>query len=133
MIRRLLLEGIGHAQDSFLIEWLADDLQTDRQPRRVKPARNGDPRDAGEVDGNGKDVGEIHLQGIVDLFPNLEGRCRRNWSDEHIDTSESLLKIPPDQRPDLLRLSIIGLIVASAKGIGAEHDAALDLGAKALV
>ena len=36
-------------------------------------ARNGNARDAGKAGGNGVDIGEIHLQGIVHTLAELEG------------------------------------------------------------
>jgi hypothetical protein len=38
-----------------------------------------------------------------------------------------------EQAADLLGLLVVGVVVAGAKGVGAEHDAALDLGSEALV
>src|SRR5262245_5359992 len=111
MVRRLLLEGIGQAQNGLFIERLADQLQTDRQARSGEPTRHRERRDASQIDRNGEDIGEVHLQGIVGLFPDLEGWRRRRWGNEDVDTAESLVEIPSDQRPYLLGLAIVCVVV----------------------
>ena len=42
-------------------------------------------------------------------------------------------KIAGDQGPRVLGFPVIGVVVARAEGVGAEQDAALDLGAKAFI
>ena len=44
--------------------------------------------------------------------------------------ANALLVVAPDQRAHLLRLQIVGVVVAGAQHVGAQHDAALDLGAE---
>ena len=41
------------------------------------------------------------------------------------------LEVADDQRADPLGLAVVGVVVAGRQGVGAEHDAALDLGAEA--
>ena len=45
---------------------------------------------------------------------------------------ERALEVVPNQRAHLLRFQIVGVVVAGRKREGAEHDAALHLGAEAL-
>ena len=45
--------------------------------------------------------------------------------------SYGVLEVLGDQRPDLLRAAVVGVVVAGAQRVGAEHDPALDLGAEA--
>jgi hypothetical protein len=45
---------------------------------------------------------------------------------------EGALKVGGDQTANLLRLEVIGVVVAVREHIGADQDAALDLGAEAL-
>ena len=45
---------------------------------------------------------------------------------------EGGLEIPGDARPDLLGLQVIGVVIAGRQHIGADHDAARDLGPEAL-
>jgi hypothetical protein len=42
----------------------------------------------------------------------------------------SSLEVALDQRADLLRLQIVGVVIAGRQHIGADHDAALDLAAE---
>ena len=44
---------------------------------------------------------------------------------------EDVLEVALDQRADLLRLQVVGVVVAGRQHIGADHDAALDLAAEA--
>ena len=44
---------------------------------------------------------------------------------------EDLLEVALDQRAHLLRLQVVGVVVAGRQHIGADHDAALDLAAEA--
>ncbi len=44
---------------------------------------------------------------------------------------EGLGEVPRDQRPDPLRLPVVGVVVAGGERVGAEHDPALDLVAEA--
>ena len=43
---------------------------------------------------------------------------------------EHLLEVALDQRAHLLRLQVIGVVIAGRQHIGADHDAALDLAAE---
>ena len=45
---------------------------------------------------------------------------------------ERRVEVLPDQRPHLLGLAVVGVVVAGRERVGAEHDPALDLGAEAL-
>ena len=45
---------------------------------------------------------------------------------------ERLVEVLADQPAHLQRFQIIGILIAAGKGVGAEHDAALDLGAETL-
>jgi hypothetical protein len=61
----------------------------------------------------------------------LEGRGRRHRAGDHIHLLEGALEVLFDQRAHLLRLEIVGVVVAGAERVGAQHDAPLDLRAKA--
>src|SRR5262245_33500821 len=115
MIRRLLLEGISQTQNGLFSERRTDHLQPDRQTRDRKPTRHRNGGEAGQVDGDGENVGEVHSQGVVGLFPDLEGCRWRGRGYEHVDAAESLLEILPNQRPYLLCLAIVCIVVSSAE------------------
>ena len=65
--------------------------------------------------------------------PSLNGgrRARRHRDDVH--ALEGPVVVAQDQRPHLLRLHVVRVVVARAQHVRAEHDAPLDLGAEALL
>ena len=73
-----LLVGVGDAEHDFLAPFGADDLEADGELVGGEAAGDGDAADAGEVDGDGEDVGEIHLERVLCPLAELEGgRGRR--------------------------------------------------------
>lgn len=121
-----LFEFVGHLQDLFFRQVRSDDLHADRQPVG-ETARQRQRRRAGEVDGNRAYVHQVHGQRIGNFFADLERRSRRGGSDEDVHLLERPVKVLFDQGPDLQRLQVIGVIITGTQGIGAEHDAPLDL------
>src|SRR3990170_282387 len=107
-----LLIGVRHFEDGGLIERLADELESDRQPGLGEPAGDGDAREARQVDRDREDVREVHLERVLGLLPELERRRRLGGGGDHLTPFEGLLEVPPDQRPNLLRLEIVGVVVA---------------------
>ena len=69
--------------------------------------------------------------GILEPRAELEGDRRAGRRDERVDLLEGLVEVALDQRADLLRLQVVGVVVAGRERVRAEHDAALDLGAEA--
>src|ERR1051326_224892 len=127
-----LFVGVGHAEDRLFVECLAHNLQTDRQLRvGGEAAGNAHTADAGEVDANREDVAEIHLEGIVRLFPDSERRFRRRRGHDDIALLERLLEILTDQRPYFLGAQVIRIVIARAQRIRAENDTPLHLGTEA--
>ncbi len=61
------------------------------------------------------------------MLADLERRRRGDRGSDHIHALESLLEIALDQRAHFLRLPVVGVVIAGGKGIGAQHDAPLDL------
>ena len=61
---------------------------------------------------------------------SLEGRGRRCWRQQHINTLEGRIKIPPDQGAHLLRLFVIGIDISGGQGVGADQDSPLHLSAE---
>ena len=133
MPRRRLLVGVGDAQQAGLVERPAGQLQADRQAIRREPARHADRRQAGQVGADREHVGQIHLQRIVGALaePERRRRTRRHRDRVHVGGERDVV-VAADQRPHLLRLQVVGLVVARAQHVGAEHDAALHLGAEVL-
>ena len=93
---------------------------------------HGYGRNPGEVDRGRVDVVEVHLQGVVELFAETEGGGRGHGRDQRVAGGKSAGKVFADQGANLLGLAVVRVVVASAQGVGPEHDAALYLGAKTL-
>ena len=65
------------------------------------------------------------------LAPSSNGRGGRRGRQQHVEALVGGLEVADDQRADLLGLAVVGVVVAGRQGVGAEHDAALHLGAEA--
>ena len=96
--------------------------------RRLPPRRDGDSRVPGQVGGDGADVVHVHGHGVVHFVAQREGRGGSGGTEQHVDRCVG----PPEgldhHGTDSLRLRVIGVVVPGRQRIGAEHDAALDLG-----
>src|SRR5215208_8504508 len=126
-----LLVGVSDLQDGALVERLAKNLQTDREAIR-KPARDREAGNAGHVCGNRKNVREIHLIWIVRTGADRKSDRWRGGRDDCLDRFERSLEILLDERADLLRFDVIGVVVAATQCVGAQHDAAFDFWPEAL-
>ena len=93
--------------------------------------RHGDAGQAGEVHGYRVNVVEVHLERIVELFPEAEGGGRGHRGQDDVAGLEGALEVAPDEGADFLRLQVVGVVVAGAQHVGPQGDAALDFGAEA--
>ena len=84
-----------------------------------------------EVGRDRAEVGKVHRERISDTRPDLERGRRRCRRDEDVDGAERRIEIAADQGAHLLRLTVVGLVVAAGQGVGAEDDAPLHLVAAA--
>ena len=117
----------------FLAEIGPDQLQSDRQLGILRKATGQTQSTvARQITGDREDVGKVHLQGIVRLFTHLErrGGCRGGNNGVHL--FKCPVEIIANQGSDLLGAQIIGVVKTTAEDIGAQDDAAFDLGAKSL-
>ena len=122
------------AEQRRLVEGAPDQLQPDRQPvPGVQSGRHREARQRRQVAGDGVDVGQVHLQRVVDLLARAEGDGGRDRAGHHVAPLEGPVEVAADQRADLLGLQVVGVVVAGRERVGPEHDAPLDLGAEALV
>ena len=71
---------------------LADYLHADGKSFAVVAAGNGDGRKSHDIDENGADVTEIHLEGIGQALAGLKSRRGRNGSYDYIVLGECLIK-----------------------------------------
>src|SRR3984957_3864000 len=128
-----LLDHFGEREQRLLVEGPADQLQAERQALRVLAGGEGHPGQASHVHGHRKNVVEIHFHGVGALLANTERRRRRRRREDRVHTlGEDVLEILLDQRADLLRAQIIGVVIAGREHIGADHDAAGHFVAKPL-
>ena len=108
------------------------DLQPDRQPVLGRqPDGQRQAAVAGQVDRDRGHVVEVHRERVVELVPELEGRRRAGRRHEDVDPVEGGGEVTRDEGADLLRLAVVGVVVAGGQRVGAEDDAALHLVAEA--
>ena len=119
-----LFVGVRHLQNLLFAELRPDQLESDREVRLREAAGEGDPARAGEVYGNGEDIGQIHFQRILRPLAELEGRLWAGGREQEIATLERLFKILPNQAPHLLSFAVISIGVAGAEDKGAQNDPA---------
>src|SRR2546426_7662810 len=70
--RRRLLVRVRSAQDAGLIERLANELETDREPLGAEPTRHRDCGEPRHVRRDGEDIVQVHRERVF-LLPVLEG------------------------------------------------------------
>ena len=86
---------------------------------------------AGDVDGDGEHVREVHLGGVADLA-DLERRGRRHRRQDDIHLLEGRRVVARDEGAHLLGRIVVLVVDAGRQKVAAEHDAAARLGAEAL-
>ena len=126
------LEGRAHEVHPVVLHRRRQDLDAGRQAVLVgQAARHRDAGHAREVGGDGRQVVEVHRQRVVELLAELERRRRRGRREQHVGVGERLREVLADQRAHLLRLAVVGVVVAARQGVRAQDDAALHLVAEA--
>lgn len=70
-----LFVTMGDGEKFVFLEWLADDVEANGEIVLSQAARNGKGREASEVDIDGENIAEVHLDRVIDLFSKLE-----SWS-----------------------------------------------------
>jgi hypothetical protein len=106
------LDGGGHPVQPIIGERRRHHLEPDRHPVFVgKTARNRDGRVAREVGRDRAQVGEVHRHRIAGALAETEGGGRRHRGDQHVDLAERRLEVLNDERPHLLRLAVVGVVV----------------------
>lgn len=131
MPRGGLLVGVGDAEEGGFPERFSEQLKTDGKlgigRETTGQAEPGNPR---QIAGDGEDVAEVHLEGVLSLLPDLEGGGGGGGRDDGIDALEGVEEVLSDQGSHLLRAEVIGVVVTAAEHVGAEDDAAFDFGAE---
>ena len=119
-----------HVEHARFIEIITDDLQPDRQAATVKPAGDRHAGQSGQIHRDGVDVRQIHLHRITAFFADAERGGRAGRPHDHIAVPERGDKILRDQPAQFLCADVIGVVITVRQHIGADQDAALDLGAE---
>ena len=120
---------MGDAQDRRLVERLADDLQAHWQA--IDHARrDADAGQTGQARRNREQVIQVHGQRILGLGAERERDCRAGRPDHGIVLVEDRVEVLLDQRADLLRLHVVGIVVARRQRIRAQDNAPLHLAPK---
>src|SRR5690606_37472829 len=112
-------------------EVAAQQLHADRQATG-EAGGQGDTGNACQIGGGGVDVGQVQVHRIIDIFAHRKGWRRGGGTDDHVHSVEFRHEIILDHPTDLLRLQVVGIVIAGGQGVGAHHDTALYLVAEAL-
>src|SRR5919205_105232 len=128
-----LLVGVREAEDVRLAPVAAHELEADGQPLGREAAGDAHAGDAREVGHAGVDVREVHRERVVRLLAEAEGGRRRRGREHGVAGVEGPEEVALDERAHLLRLEVVGVVVAGGEDVGAEHDAPLDLRPEALL
>ena len=124
----ILMRGVQHAALGKII---ANHVQSDRPVAIAKAARYRHRWQARQVGGNGVNVIQIHLDRIIRFFADVERDRRRSRAEDDVAALEREREILRDQPAQLLCFQVVRVVVAVRQNIGANQNAALDLGAEA--
>src|SRR3954466_3489774 len=123
-----LLVAMGDAEELRFGKVIARELQADRQAGIVEPTGHGKRRQSRQRRRDGEDVIEVHLHRIIAFRADGERGGGGGGPEDDIALRERLHEISRDQAADLLRLEVIGVVVALRKNVGADKDAPLHFG-----
>ena len=105
-----------HLEHDGLAERGREHLHPDGQPVVAGAEGNADGRVAGQVGRDGAHVVEVHGEGIGGLGAEREGGGRRGRGQQDVEVLVGGLEVSDDQGPDLLRLAVVGVVVARPTG-----------------
>src|SRR5258707_11323664 len=96
-------------QDGLFVQGFADDLQTYGEAIH-HAGWDADAGEARKAGGNGEQVIQVHRQWVLRLGTERERDVRRRRADHGVERLEDLVEVLLDQRADLLRLEVIGVV-----------------------
>src|SRR5918992_4447769 len=129
----ILLERVRGPEHRRLIERLGDQLEADgKRIVRRQSAGHAYRGVAGEVDGNGEHIRQIHGERVGSALSEPERGGGRSGAGDEVDGLVGPLEVLNDQGAHFLRLAVVGVVVAGRKRVGPEHDPALHFGAETL-
>ena len=126
-----LLHGCRRGEEFVFLPGCGHELQADGQALVVHAAGHGHSRQAGQVDGDRKDVRKVHFQRVVGALAEQKGGLRGGRAEDDVRLLEGVFEIAPDERPDLAGASVVSLVIARRKGENSKKDAAAHLRAEA--
>jgi hypothetical protein len=97
------------------------------RPWHQSPTGKASPGTPARLAGRVKDIFQVHRQRVIAVLADRKAVVGRNRRGDDIHLFESPLEIRQDERAHLLRLPVIGIVIPGRQGIGAQHDAPLDL------
>src|SRR5260221_13969429 len=121
---------MGDVEHLRFAEVVSDDVQTHRKIVLSETARDRHPGQSGEFDGDRIDVVQVHLHRVRGLGADLESHRGRSRAYDDVALFESRREVVRYQPPYLLRLDVVGVVVAVRQDIGADEDPAPDFGTK---
>ena len=98
-----------------------------------RAAGDGNAGDAGEVGGEGENVGEVFVERIVGKTADLPRRAGGDRREDGVHLLERVLEIAANERADFLGAAVIGVVVTGREDVSAEDDPALHFGAEAFL
>src|SRR5687767_8378556 len=122
-----VLDHLAGAEQSLLVERLGDELQPERRALPGQPRRHRNARQPGHIDRHREDVLQVHRDRVARLLAERKGWRRRRWRQHDVDLAPGLVEVALDERAHLLRLEVVGVVVARREHVGADQDAPADL------
>ena len=108
--RQLVL--MGDAEQLRFLEIVGHELQSDRAVFRAESAWNAHAGNPGQAARNGVKVGQVHGHGIGRLLAKTESDTGGHRAGDHVALTKGLLEFIGDDAAYLLRLNIVGVVVA---------------------
>ena len=106
------LHLVRHTQDFGFGKIIADQLHADGQTLSAETGRQSQGGQAGQIDGNGVNIGEISLHRILIEFVQFRCGGGRGGCQYHIALRQGCLKIVGHQAAQFLGFEVIGIVIA---------------------
>ena len=120
---------MGDVEQLAFLQIVADQLQPHGHAACTKAGGHAHAGQTCQGCGQGEDVCQIVGQGVF-VRAHGPGHCGGCGTGDHIALRKGLLKVGCDDAAHLLRLEVVGVVIAVREHIGAGENAALDFVAK---
>src|SRR4029453_6755568 len=91
----------GDLQEGRFTKRWRNHLQANGKLLSREPTGNGYGRQTSQVDWNGKHIGKVHLERIIEALPETKRRSRRDGSQQGVTLRKGLVKILPEEGAEL--------------------------------